>query len=120
MYDPIIRVCQQRMKASLEEAKKKSVGATEASLVALAIGLRTIFEMLDVLDKGTFDTPRSLSLQPSTTSRDKAKENIDSIRRNMFSHELSLKILKAVSFGMDIMLPAPVEIAWKLFVQQGD
>jgi hypothetical protein len=83
-YDPILRSCRQKMAASLEQAKKDSLGATEASLVALAVGLRTAFEMLDVLDKGTFVTPRSLVQEPESKSRSKARRNIQAVERAMF------------------------------------
>ena len=73
--------------------------------------------MLDTLDKGEFT---DIYVDGETPSQQKSRTLQTRVRSSVERHEYALKLLKAASFTLDICLPAPAEVLWKLFLLGGN
>ena len=103
--------------------------------MGMAVALRTLVDLLDVLERGEFVEHGNVEQAQGNDSKGKsrsvgAKEEVSesrarsaaivgSVRSEAEKRAEAMKLLKAASFALDVLLPGPVELVWKLFVRGG-
>jgi hypothetical protein len=102
------------LKESLEKSRGVTGDATSDALEGMAVALRTIVSVLEVLESGEFKDREGTSV-----SEVRSRAQMRRLESFVSRHDEGMKLLKAASFALDVMLPGPVEIVWKLFVRGG-
>lgn len=103
------------LERELRAARGKKGDAVENAVVAMAVAVRTLVALLEVLERGEFrdDGPGA------SESEVRAARIVGRVRSEAERRRDAMRLLRAASFALDVMLPAPAEIVWKLFVRGG-